>query len=256
MEFFLASMDPMWVTIVKESGLLQLQYCLYCFSLAYLNALLAPIFLPGFNDLTKQQKLSWQNRGVSVVHAITMAFLAGYYWVVVNPKWVIEATISPFQARMLDIMMGYLWYDAYAEKRMGGSWDIVAHHGVGFLSHVAVRTTNIGVLMFYTMMIFVAEASTPFMHVCWLLHALKRTDSLVFKFLSFCLLFFFFFSRVINSPHIVYSLTNYIAANGVDNRPILFYSLWGSTIIFTGLNFLWFYMLIRMAFKPSKKVVD
>lgn len=104
------------------------------------------------------------------------------------------------------------------------------------------------------MILFLAEGSTPFLHICWLLHNLKRAGTRVFSILFGLLLLNFLLFRVLNLPYITVRMMmeKNIPQYGNNNGGFLFWLNWVMCAAFTILNFMWFYQLIKVALKPSK----
>ena len=127
-------LDPLWSYFLQESILQSAIYCALCFILHYFWALFSGILIGGFNDLSEEVRTTWHNKGVSTVHAIIMFTLACYYWKTINPYMIIESSVSTFEARMLDIMLGYLYYDTVLELWASCSPDILIHHGIVLVS--------------------------------------------------------------------------------------------------------------------------
>jgi hypothetical protein len=112
--------------------------------------------------------------------------------------------------------------------------------------------TNNGAAGFYSMMVFIAEGSTPALNLSWLLHQLNMKDTLLFKACAGVLLLSFFVFRVLMSPCMFWHLTVYRDHWGVYNNTMMYWGNWFIVGSFMLLNFFWFYKLLLVAFGGKK----
>jgi hypothetical protein len=237
--------------IIRSSLTFSAQYCAFCFAIHFLFYLVSARVISGFTKLPIATQASWHNRGVSITHASIMFYLTVNYWLYINPSMEISSLISVYQSRVIDIMMGYLWYDMYIELTTTKQADTLAHHILGLISHLTTRFMNSGPAMFYSMLVYIAEGSTPFLHTCWLLNFLNMKNSIVFLAIAGVLIISFFFCRVVTAPYIVWHMyTNRGVWPAGDGW--LLWSNFGIVVFFTLLNWYWFAMLVKMALKPAK----
>lgn len=103
-------------------------------------------------------------------------------------------------------------------------------------------------IAFYSMMVYIAEGSTPALHMCWLLHKLNMKKSFLFKVFVAWLLLGFFVCRILVSPYMLWHMSQNMDAWGQDND-LLFYLNFSIVFLFAVLNFYWFYKLISLAVK-------
>ena len=122
-----------------------LAYAGFCFAL---HVAFYGIFSSRLGDLSKGNKMSFYNRGVSTIHAIIMFLLSLYYWLVLNPKMVIHDT-DPYQTMCLLFMMGYLVYDTVFELSASRQPMTLAHHVLGAASHSSTLLSCNGAAAFY-----------------------------------------------------------------------------------------------------------
>ena len=67
--------------------------------------------------------------------------------------------------------MGYLIYDVVIEfinYNKSSSLMNLLHHIIGYGSHMSVRLTDSYAGRFYSMLVFIAEGSTPWLHGSWI----------------------------------------------------------------------------------------
>lgn len=136
-----------------------ISYAALCFILQRLASFLSPLIIPHFEVLQNKKNVdNWNNRVVSLIHASIMSYRAIYFWLVlesgalsVSPEYINQRPISGFESRTIDLMVGYLIFDsAYEFSTNKGVPMMLAHHGMGFFSHLLVRATCCGPAAYYT----------------------------------------------------------------------------------------------------------
>lgn len=232
-------------------------YALYCFIMYLLSVPLSKVIIPNFKALDTKIQLLWYNKAASFQHAVIMFSLTLYYWLVKNPSWSIETpTDGQYESIVISIMIGYLLFDSLHDTYYGWSFDMFLHHTVGAVSHLLTLAYFNKAAMYVSMIVYLAEGSTPFLSISWIMNQAKLNHTLLFKIASFLLIFNFFVFRVIMSPICLYTMIHTRAAWGdTDIDKYLFY---GNTIVvvfFVLLNQFWFYKLVQIAFglKDKKK---
>lgn len=98
------------------------------------------------------------------------------------------------------------------------------------------------------MLVYIAEGSTPALHLSWLMHTVKLKDTAFFKALVLILLLAFFVCRILLSPFMLWHMITY-QDTWVDGRMFLFWGNWAIVLSFGLLNYFWFYKLIAVAMK-------
>lgn len=91
------------------------------------------------------------------------------------------------------------------------------------------------------------QASTPFLHTATTLYKLQLGDSLAFKLASLMLLVLFTLLRIGVSPLCAASLWVHRAKWGAENMWLLYTNL-VVTVLFLGVNFVWWTKLLKRAF--------
>lgn len=229
---------------------------LWCFSLFFVHFcwyLFSENIIPGFDKIeSRKQRKAWYNRGVSTVHASVMFSLAVYYWVLINPGVEISDAGNRIEARSLDIMMGYLYYDILYESLTTRQTDALSHHLLGLLSHLSSRLSKNNAAAFYSMMVYIAEGSTPFLNISWLLHLLSRKKTVLFKLCAVLLIITFFTCRILLGPFMVYHMIIHREEWGPEGRGGLFIFNTAIVSLFALLNFYWFYKLLSVASASSR----
>ncbi len=139
------------MNILIDSAKVSAVYCTYLFALHYVVIVTSSALLGTNYDktLNKKNKKVWHNKAVSIIHAITMFALVMHYWIGVNPSMSMPEKVGVHEARCLDFMMGYLWYDSLWEIFSDGQVDTLGHHILGLISHLSTRLSDNGASGFY-----------------------------------------------------------------------------------------------------------
>lgn len=234
--------------IILDSLSVSLLWCLILFFLHFCWYLFSDNIIPGFSKVSvKKQRRAWYNRGVSTIHACVMFSITAYYWLYVNPAMEISAAGHRIEARALDIMMGYLYYDILYEALTSRQTDALSHHVLGLVSHLSSRLSNNNAAAYYSMLVYIAEGSTPFLNISWLLHMLSLKKTLIFKICALSLIVSFFTFRILLGPCMVYHMLIHREEWGESGRGSLFLGNTAIVASFAVLNFFWFYKLLAVA---------
>lgn len=249
--------------IFRESLLVAIVYCAICFlfHVYVLSKVLFPV-IPGYKHMSPEIKFQFCNRFTAATHAALLFVRTVIYWVYINPSMEIKETGGPFEARGVDLMIGYLFYDIVLEiwLWLGLKWvgckqtnkEVLAHHLVGLVTQGSARLSNSGAAAFYCMMVYIAEGSTPFLHCAWLLQTLSMKDSKMFLVAGGALLLTFFVFRVMLSPYFSYHLLYYKSAWG-PNSDVMFWFQFSCSIFFWVINYFWFYRIFNIFMKKAPR---
>lgn len=96
------------------------------------------------------------------------------------------------------------------------------------------------------MMIYIAELSTPFLNVSWLLNELKNAPALL-NVIGILLVLTFFVARVVLGPYLLYHMITFWNSG----PPALYYVNVAIIIFFILMNYFWFYQLMKKVVSPS-----
>lgn len=216
---------------------------MYATALFTLHFMISPLFWKLWPNL-KIPQVQLQNRTVSTVHAALQFILTAHYWATYNPRVKIIEN-SNYEAFCLDTMMGYLWYDIIIELFFTKNVEALGHHVLGIVSHLSSRISDNKAAAFYSMLVFIAEISTPFLNISWLLHAAGLKTDPIFALVSL-LLMLTFSVRVCVGPFMVGHMLLFKSEWG-DDTELLY---WGNVVIvaaFALLNIYWYFKLLKMA---------
>ena len=179
---------------------------------------------------------------------MVMSSITIYYWTKINPSFLPSPLVLPLQAFANDLMVGYLLYDVIYEVMYAKQSETVLHHFLGLFVHLITRFTKSGISSFYLMGIYIAELSTPFLNLTWLLYQLQLNETFIYRFGEFLLLVSFFFCRVCLGPFLLWHM--------IDHKELWVgqeYSLYLSQLVcslFIVLNVKWFFSLAYLVFWP------
>lgn len=98
------------------------------------------------------------------------------------------------------------------------------------------------------MLIYLAELSTPFLNLSWLLKQLGPRYNTALLVCGVTLITSFFFCRVLLGPYMIYHMVNFWTS-GPD---FLYYLNVGIIAFFIFMNYYWFFQLVKMMFKTSR----
>mmetsp|Transcript_36544 Transcript_36544/g.114513 ORF Transcript_36544/g.114513 Transcript_36544/m.114513 type:complete len:242 (-) Transcript_36544:239-964(-) len=199
---------------------------------------------PGLLKLTPAKTTDTKNRFVSIMHAVIMVAMTMYYWVVINPEMKIPYQEHPFASMQFDFMAGYLSFDSvYVGLVAPGKLDVptLLHHVFGCASLMAAHWQGDGPSSFYLMLIFLAEWSTPLLHLGIIVKEVtKKTPDAIFGLFALS----FFVCRVLLAPYALWHMFRYRDAWHHD---WLFLVEAGAVTFFLVLNFYWFYKIVQIA---------
>jgi hypothetical protein len=199
------------------------------------------------------------------------------YWFFVNPQWEIGTYVDDYQAFALQVMLGYLLYDTAFELKAGKQVMTLGHHVLGAASHISVLYSNNGGVGFYrsvgiciplfrealliataifsgisarSMMVFIAEGSTPLLNISWLLQKLNMLKTKIFKSCAITLIVSFFFLRIVLSPIMLHGMLK-TRHQWAEHSDVLFWFNFIIVGLFGALNYYWFYKLVEISLRKK-----
>lgn len=187
-----------------------------------------------------------------------MSYRAFRYWIVLKPLFghnfsllSIAPALDMYEKDTMRIMTGYMLYDLVVELATPAVYDyaVLFHHLAGILSHWHTLQTNDVASGWYTMLVYLAEGSTPILHTAWMMNTVGLSDGVAFKLLTLALLVTFFVVRILVSPLLAYT---YLAPGNrhlYDGRDGVFYFQLFIVFAFAGLNYFWFYKLLTLIYR-------
>ncbi|OEL20827.1 hypothetical protein BAE44_0018153, partial [Dichanthelium oligosanthes] len=155
-----------------------LGWILMC-KMAYdITSLISSLYYKGYGSLSKIQKLEWNNRGMSTVHAVFITVMSAYLVFFSNlfsdqlegPVTFRSSNLSNFTLGVKYVSVGYFITDLamilWAYPSLGGM-EYVLHHKLSLISIVYAMYSGEGQL--YTYMVLISETTTPGINLRWFL---------------------------------------------------------------------------------------
>ncbi|KAM0833310.1 hypothetical protein ACQ4PT_064347 [Festuca glaucescens] len=148
---------------------------LMCKMVYDITHLVSSFYYKSYASLTKAQKLEWNNRGISTVHAIFITYMSVY--LVFFSHLFSDQLDGPITSRnsnlsnfTLGVSVGYFITDIamifWVYPSLGGM-EYVLHHILSLVS--IVYSTYSGEGQLYTYMVLISEATTPGINLRWFL---------------------------------------------------------------------------------------
>lgn len=230
----------------------------WLFVLCMVHCLTALIIKPNWPRFAKKDKYirwSFYNRTVATFHSIVLTYLSFSYWWNHNLSFNINGYIADdYCIRCVDYMVAYLIYDGLHELTFPFKADkeTLLHHVLGLITSISARFMNSNLCIFYYMIIYIAEGSTPFLHWCWGMYAMGFKETFLFNIVCMLVLISYFIVRICLGPYALYHLysnRHLWTASASDN--ILYMPNFIILLIFNTLNFVWYKALLNKFFAPS-----
>ncbi|CAK9136208.1 unnamed protein product [Ilex paraguariensis] len=139
-----------------------------------------------YTSLTKMQRIEWNNRGISSVHAIFIASMSLYFvfgsdlFSDQHLDGLITFRSSPLSTFTLGVSVGYFLADlgmiCWLYPSLGGL-EYIIHHSLSGIAVAYAMFTGEGQL--YTFMVLISEVTTPEINMRWYLDmaGLKRSNA-------------------------------------------------------------------------------
>jgi hypothetical protein len=229
-----------------------LAYAAVC---AFINVaakfLLQPNYFPGLSGLTSADLKALHMRLVGALNSLVIAVGSGMWFIprisaehgILIVPVTNEDSLDPQQLICSQLMLGFLLYDCFADWYVNGlTIDMGLHHVLGAISFILINLTGRGGL--WMMWIMLAEGSTPFLHIGWLLHKVGN-DGPWFQLNGYTLVLTFTLLRAISPALILNSMIAHRAL--FAGHETLFYILLAITSVFAILNWVWWVKLLKMA---------
>ncbi|KAG6747330.1 hypothetical protein POTOM_049728 [Populus tomentosa] len=141
-----------------------------------LTQLISTFYIKTYNGLTKIQRIEWNNRGMSTIHAVFITAMSLYFvfWSDLfsdhQHTGIVTLRSSQFSIVGLGVSVGYFFADLgmifLYYPTLGGK-EYVIHHS---LSTIAVAYSMLsGEMQLYTYMCLISEVTTPEINMRWYL---------------------------------------------------------------------------------------
>ncbi|XP_051128996.1 uncharacterized protein LOC127249942 isoform X2 [Andrographis paniculata] len=141
-----------------------------------LTQLISTFYFRSYNGLTKIQRIEWNNRGMSTLHAIFISILSLYFVFFSelfsddNSVGLVTLRSSPLSTFVMGMSVGYFISDlamiCWYYPSLGGL-EYVVHHSLSGTAVAYSMFTGEGQL--YTFMVLISEVTTPTVNMRWFL---------------------------------------------------------------------------------------
>lgn len=141
-----------------------------------LNHLLSAAYFKSYSNLSKMQRIEWNNRAISTIHALFITAMSLYlvFWSDLYSDQELKAFVtlqsSPLSTFALGVSVGYFLTDLamifWFYPALGGM-EYVVHHLLSLTSVAYAMLTGEGQL--YTYMVLISETTTPGINLRWYL---------------------------------------------------------------------------------------
>lgn len=216
-----------------------------------LTHLFSGLYFKSYAGLNKVQRIEWNNRGISTVHAIFIAAMSLYfvYWSDLYADYHIDGFVtfrsSTLSTFTLGASVGYFIADLamilWLYPSMGGM-EYVIHHS---LSGVAVAYAMFsGEGQLYTFMVLISEVTTPEINMRWFLDmaGLKRSHAYLIN--GIVIFFAWLVARILLFVYMFYHV--YLHYDQVvQMHPFGYFLVFVVPSVLAAMNLMWFGKILK-----------
>ena len=220
------------------------------------NYLCSPVLFNVFVPALKREKLGsnkWYLYSLlaSTVHAMVTAILASYILITGELSEDAIFSSSPLGCMAMQFGLGYSIADFFIillNSNLQNLYSSLIHHGAivaGIMMGLYYHR-----FMFFIVYRFIAEYSTPWVNLRWIVYNIGDKKSKLYLFASIAMTLSFFLCRIAVIPWHTYKLCYVLFGSYGLQVPVYlnFYMLL-NFFIFDILNLFWFYKIVRGAYK-------
>uniref|UniRef100_A0A7C9CYK8 TLC domain-containing protein n=1 Tax=Opuntia streptacantha TaxID=393608 RepID=A0A7C9CYK8_OPUST len=224
-----------------------------------LTHMLSTLYFKSYVGLNKVQRLEWNNRGISTVHAIFIATMSLYfvYWSDLFADYQTDGFVtfrsSTLSTFTLGVSVGYFIADLgmilWVYPSLGGM-EYVIHHS---LAGVAVAYSMFsGEGQLYTYMILISEVTTPEINLRWFLDTagLKRSNAYLIN--GIVIFFAWLVARILLFVYMFYHV--YLHYDQVIQMHAFgFFLVFVVPAVLSAMNLMWFGKILKGVRKTLAK---
>lgn len=205
----------------------------------------------GYMKLNEAQKLEWNNRGISTLHALFVA-VASVYILIISDLFkegpeneLITHRTSIMSDTALGISLGYFVSDLamilWNYPALGGM-EYVLHHGLSMFS--IIQSLLIGQGQFYVLMVLFTETTTPFVNLRWYLDTAGQKSSKLYTCNGIAMFLGWLVARILWFVFFFYHMNSHF--DQVQKmHPVCFYGILIIPPVLTVMNLYWFWKITR-----------
>ena len=223
-------------------------FCISLLTPYLVSPLLWSILLP-VNKNPPKSNMYFHTMLTSTIHAIVSALLTSYLLVygMMGINRVFSKSSLGFMT--MQISLGYFVGDfivCLCDAKLRASTASLIHHVAGIVG-LSLSLFFQGKLMFFVVYRLIAEFSTPFVNLRYILSDLQRKDGHAYLFAGFSMLITFVICRIIVIPWHWYEIVTTLVTEEAAVIIPLFFQVWlgGTYLLFDVLNVYWCYKIVR-----------
>ncbi|CAM8935718.1 unnamed protein product [Rhodiola kirilowii] len=224
----------------------------FAFKMIYdVTQLMSKLYFKTYSSLTKVQRMEWNNRGISTVHALFIAALALYFvfWSDLfsdkNHLGPLTFRSSHFSTFGLGVSVGYFLSDIsmilWLYPSIGGI-EYVIHHALSGIAVAYAMYTGEGQL--YTYMVLISEVTTPEINMRWYLDisGMKRSNAYLLN--GIVIFFAWLVARILLFVYMFYHV--YLHMEQVNRLHIVgFLLVFAVPSVLGVMNLMWFGKILK-----------
>ncbi|KAK1308460.1 hypothetical protein QJS10_CPA09g00928 [Acorus calamus] len=215
-----------------------------------ISQLISSVYFKGYLMLTKLQRIDWNNRGMSSVHAVFITVMS-LYLVFFSDLYSDDGTgliilrSSPLSSFTLGVSVGYFITDLamifWLYPSLGGM-EYVLHH---LLSAVAIAYAMLsGEGQIYTYMVLISEMTTPGINLRWFLDIAGMKRSKAYLINGVVMFFAWLIARILLFGYLFYHV--YLHYDQVEQMQTFgFLLVFCVPSILAIMNLMWFGKLLK-----------
>ncbi|GMH20820.1 hypothetical protein Nepgr_022662 [Nepenthes gracilis] len=216
-----------------------------------LTQLFSSLHFKSFTGLSRAQKIEWNNRGMSTVHAVFIATMSLYfvYWSDLyaddRSASIVTFRGSPLSIFALGVSVGYFIADLgmilWFYPSLGGM-EYVIHHSLSGISVAYAMFSGEGQL--YTFMVLISEVTTPEINMRWFLDMAGLKKSSVYLINGMVIFLAWLVARILLFVYLFYHV--YLHYDQVmQMHPFGFFLVFVVPSVLGVMNLMWFGKILR-----------
>ncbi|XP_022994862.1 transmembrane protein 56-like [Cucurbita maxima] len=224
-----------------------------------LTQLVSNFYFKSYLGLTKIQRVEWNNRGVSTIHAIYISIMSLYFvfWSDLfsdqRHAGLLTFQSSTLSTFILGISVGYFLADLgliiFLYPSLGGM-EYVVHHSLSGLAVAYSVLSGEGQL--YTYMVLISEITTPEINMRWYLDTAGMKRSCAYLINGFVIFFAWLVARILLFGYTFYHV--YLHYDQVIKMHVIGYILvFGVPTVLGMMNLMWFGKIVKGLMKTISK---
>ncbi|KAL4622173.1 hypothetical protein ACB092_06G278700 [Castanea dentata] len=215
-----------------------------------LTRTISSIYFKSYASLSKMQRVEWNNRAISTLHAIYIATISLYFvfWSDLYSDQfagLITLRCSQLSTFALGVSVGYFLADLgmilWFYPALGG-FEYVIHHLLSIAAVAYAMFTGEGQL--YTYMVLISETTTPGVNLRWYLDAIGKKRSRAYVINGVVMFFAWLVARIILFMYLFYHFyLHYDQVKQLRSFGLFLVSV--VPLVLTVMNMMWFVKIVK-----------